>query len=274
MGLKTLFECCACDDTAAVWTIRLTPNGVEDRGRRYLNPEFEEIDRLFYRTLRGEDVSALAAPEVASALQEVLKRSCRLNEGSYSLGMINGWRTVHKDNESVFSLSIDLDFTFRIGSRNGRPFVLEMSSPDSAVVRFLAAVRAKLDRQGFCVYCGTKQDRRAAADAVLRERPDLALPASLVEALVAKPIPELCEDAPWPWLLPGERLSSAADQRRSRRMSPTRVVTPVRSHQSRSAIANFRDAPIRSRKTAAETSPCARQCSATRRFASSTAARA
>ena len=68
--------------------------------------------------------------------------------------------------------------------------------------------------------------------------------------------------------------SRAAGQRRSLRTSPTRRVTPVRSHQSRKAIANLRLAPIRSRKTAAVISPCARQCASTIAFASPAAARA
>ena len=50
--------------------------------------------------------------------------------------------------------------------------------------------------------------------AVLRDRPELALPDAVVQTLVAKTIPDLCEDVPWPWLLPGEGSSAEPPHRR------------------------------------------------------------
>ena len=201
---RTMTECCACTETAAVWTIRLTPDGIDDRGLRYVTPEIGQIDGLLYRTLRGDDVSDLATPEVADALAAVLKRFCRDDETSYRLGMINGWRITRDGDATLCSLDIDLDFTFRIGSRDGRPFVLAMPSPEPAVVAFMAAVRGKLRERNLCTYCAKEPDRRAAAESVLRERPELALPEEVVQKLVANVIPDLCEPMKWPWRRPGE----------------------------------------------------------------------
>ena len=211
---KTLSECCACDLTGAVWTIRLTADGVDDRGLRYVTPEVEQIDRLLYRALRGEDASDLATPEAADTLATVLRRFCRFR-ASYNLDMIGGWSLQRDGDQTVATLRLEgLDFRFRMERRHGRPYVLAMLGPDPAQVAFLAAVRGRLRAQGLCVYCGKVSDRRAAADAVLRDRPELALPDAVVQTLVAKTIPDLCEDVPWPWLLPGEGSSAEPPHRR------------------------------------------------------------
>jgi hypothetical protein len=66
------------------------------------------------------------------------------------------------------------------------------------------SLRAKLSARGLCVHCGKDADRREAAEAVRRERQELRISEAVVEIVVAEPVPELCENDPWPWLRPGE----------------------------------------------------------------------
>lgn len=65
---RTFFSCGACPDPAGTWTLRLTPNGAEDLGHRWRNPELRWADELFDALQKGRDTSHLAASEVAQKL--------------------------------------------------------------------------------------------------------------------------------------------------------------------------------------------------------------
>lgn len=195
--LKTFGECCGCAQLKAVRTIRLGPHRVEDLGLEYDTPEFQLADELLYRTLRGEDVSDIAAPDAARALAAFLQTECRV-EDSYNLGlMMGGTRTVD-GSTTTFRLVIDPDaFTFTIVRRGGRPFVTAVETPSVALRKLQAAIDAWLKRNG-----ADRLDagmRRRAADAVLAERPELATTDADVEQAIGRPWDAACEGQPWPW---------------------------------------------------------------------------
>jgi hypothetical protein len=56
-------------DPQGIWTLRITPRGVQDLGHRWSKPELEWFDRLSDAVQKGRDTAALAAPEVARSLK-------------------------------------------------------------------------------------------------------------------------------------------------------------------------------------------------------------
>ena len=71
--LEVLFTCGSCgtsDEPKGTWTLRLTPDGVSDLGHVFAEPALKVADDLLARIARGDDASALAAPDVISQLEE------------------------------------------------------------------------------------------------------------------------------------------------------------------------------------------------------------
>ncbi|HEV8578894.1 MAG TPA: hypothetical protein VGX68_07390 [Thermoanaerobaculia bacterium] len=135
--LKRFFTCGMCPDPEAVWTLRITPDGVEDMGRRYLTPpELQATDELVDRIVRHQDVSKLAAPGVERQFWKVLKDygiETVAEDDRFDLGT---WEVGQRGGRSVLHLRpIDfppLDFTFE--QREGRGYYatgLEVAEPMS-----------------------------------------------------------------------------------------------------------------------------------------------
>jgi len=59
-------------DPAGTWTVRLTPDGAEDLGHRWRDPELQWADELFEALRKGRETTRLAAPEVVRKLAPVL----------------------------------------------------------------------------------------------------------------------------------------------------------------------------------------------------------
>jgi len=72
--LKMLNTCSACTENAAQWIIRVTPDGVTDLGRTYDEPVYPFIDNLIDRAESGEDISDVAAPQIAADLRKAFAR--------------------------------------------------------------------------------------------------------------------------------------------------------------------------------------------------------
>ncbi len=195
--LRTFGESCSGTDLKAVRKIHLGPERIEDHGLRYYHREFQLADDLLYRTLRGEDISDIAAPDVATALTAVLRTQCRRDGKDYYLSMLSRSHVEVVGSGRVFDLGLDdLPLTFLLSPRDGRWYATGMRGPDVAVRRLQAAIASKAKELGLKDF--DPKDRRKAADVVLRERPELDVGAAKTEDAVTH-LPPVCEGGPWPW---------------------------------------------------------------------------
>ena len=69
---EIFYSCGSCDDPEGTWTLRVTPDGVTDLGHTFKEPLLKATDDLVDRLARGQDASALAAPEVIAQLEELI----------------------------------------------------------------------------------------------------------------------------------------------------------------------------------------------------------
>ena len=193
-GLHTFGECCGCTSLKAVWKIRLGPRRIEDHGLRYYTRELQVADELLYRVLRGEDVSDIATFDVGRTLAEILRTECRTAD-TYYLSPLRRWALDSAGALRTLDLELDnLQLTFTLTRReDGRFYVVAVRGPDPAIGRLQAAMQSWL--VDYRLDSSLLENRRRAADAVLDQRPDLALGEEEVEQAIAR----ACEGQPWPW---------------------------------------------------------------------------
>jgi hypothetical protein len=90
---QSFFACGGCEGRQMDWTIRLTPDGVEDLGRKSLVPEYDALDLFYADVFRGRDASTLASASAIAAAREdvesVKKDNAEAGQGYHSLGMIS-----------------------------------------------------------------------------------------------------------------------------------------------------------------------------------------
>ena len=116
-------------DPEAVWTLRITPDGVEDLGRRYLTPpELAAADELVDRMAKHRDVSDLAPLGVIRRLGQALEEYGINESGIY---MLDSYNVEHQGGRTVLHLrAIDfppLDLTFE--NRAGHLFATGLEIP-------------------------------------------------------------------------------------------------------------------------------------------------
>jgi hypothetical protein len=107
---KTLSSCGGCKEPQGEWTIRITPRGVEDLGRRRLTPELDLIDSLYYRIQRRMPASNMAAPKVIEGLTgaiDDIRDDASLTSDYAPLGMILDWKAEHQDQRMRICISTD-----------------------------------------------------------------------------------------------------------------------------------------------------------------------
>jgi len=126
---KRFYSCGDCPDPQAVWTLRITPGGVEDLGRRLLTPpELSAADELVDRMARQQDVSSLAALGVIRRLWGSLQNYGIDESGRY---MLDSWSVEPLGLGTVLHLrAIDfppLDVTFE--KRAGHLFATGLEIP-------------------------------------------------------------------------------------------------------------------------------------------------
>jgi hypothetical protein len=126
---KRFYSCGDCPDPQAVWTLRITPDGVEDLGRRYLTPpELGAADELVDRMARHRDVSDLAPLMVIRRLSQALEEYGIDESGRY---MLDSYNVEPQGSRTVLHLrAIDfppLDLTFE--NRAGHLFATGLEIP-------------------------------------------------------------------------------------------------------------------------------------------------
>jgi hypothetical protein len=105
---QTFFTCGSCGtsgEPTGVWTLKITPEGVEDEGRRWDHPELALLDELVARVRDGKRASDLAATSVVRRLRSWLR--AQTDPCSYPLLMVSGYEVVTHGAGSVLDLASD-----------------------------------------------------------------------------------------------------------------------------------------------------------------------
>jgi len=128
-SFKRFYSCDPCPEPEAVWTLRITPVGVEDLGRRLLTPpELSAADELVDRMARHRDVSDLASLVVIRRLSDALGDYGIAESGRY---MLDSYNVENQGASSVLHLrAVDyppLDLTFE--NRAGHLFATGLEIP-------------------------------------------------------------------------------------------------------------------------------------------------
>jgi hypothetical protein len=129
--LKTFFSCGQCAEPEAIWNLEITPNGVKDRGARFIQPEYKFIDDLLYRILKRETVQSMASDRVTKTLQSILPEiKNEKDEGGHLLGMLSGMTTKQKGQYKIVDIEIDSEWfsklRFTLSHLNGKLFAVDV----------------------------------------------------------------------------------------------------------------------------------------------------
>jgi len=106
---KTFFSCGMCTEPEMVWTIRFTPQTVEDLGRKHVVTELELVDQLLDGIWHGMSVDTIASPQVIEAIKPVvdLVVSDMDSDSTYPLSMLLDWKVLEEDGRKVLYISAD-----------------------------------------------------------------------------------------------------------------------------------------------------------------------
>jgi hypothetical protein len=108
-------------DPRGRWTIRITPDAIEDQGTRLDESIFQVIDELLERVAHGSTVSDLASASVSAQLEPLVQT--RDGRRELNLGFVS-WKRRAINGGELFTLETDdgnLDFT--IVHRGRQPYV-------------------------------------------------------------------------------------------------------------------------------------------------------
>lgn len=127
---QTLDSCGECAIPRGVWTIRVTPDGVQDLGHRFLTPEIHWADQLLTKIGNDEDVTESASPDVVEALMSHIKETeaedAKLGLAApkhFNWGLLEKCRVLSRGQQGGFELSLDgakMRFSYKL--RNGKPY--------------------------------------------------------------------------------------------------------------------------------------------------------
>ena len=129
-SLKVLGTCGGCVTPVGLWTVRVTPAGVDDLGHVFVDPLYPLIDDLLDRTAHGKDVSDIAAPQVAAALRESFASSAATPKPDYCPSAdLMGWKLTHGSERDLLEVSMEGScggpgqLSLEIQYRDGKPYV-------------------------------------------------------------------------------------------------------------------------------------------------------
>jgi hypothetical protein len=130
---RSFFSCGACEERQTDWTIRLTPDGIEDLGEKSVVPELDAVDELFYRVIHHESAADVAAPGVIVTAEKIVGEARAGHsekdwEQFPTLGMMGKWDIQEKENKKILCLSLDDAGTnlFALKSMRGRPLIVDL----------------------------------------------------------------------------------------------------------------------------------------------------
>lgn len=128
--LETFWSCGMCADPQGVWTVRVTPNGVEDLGHRYLQPQIHWADELLALIGAGRDTGRLCEPRVRAAIDAWIRNAkTQSGDESFSWGMLGDCRVLQRGRVSgKFDIQTEGGrLRFRYLLRGGRAYFTGVS---------------------------------------------------------------------------------------------------------------------------------------------------
>lgn len=116
---KTFTSCESCSGRQMIHRIRVTPDGVQDKGLSSVYPELDIFDNLFQKIVSRQPTTGLASPQVVNFLRPHLlaaeKQSHEVESDWFSVGMLIGFTFSRGDKTSFLCFQSDelgpLEFT-------------------------------------------------------------------------------------------------------------------------------------------------------------------
>ena len=125
---ETFISCGMCREPEVIWTVRVTPDGVQDLGREHVLPELQMVDELWVRVTHGQSAADIASPQVVRVIRQLIS-AMRREEGGTDpdlyLGMLFERKIVKEDNREVLHFSAEnlcSELRFEIDRSKGRPY--------------------------------------------------------------------------------------------------------------------------------------------------------
>lgn len=131
-----LLSCGGCTEPHGTWTVRITPDGVQNLGHRFRQPEIKWADELLSKINKGKDVADIAAPGVVEALKAEMKDSedekvqsgaDASDDADFFRGMFEECRVLRRGQKGAFLVVTEegkLRFTYVL--RKGRPYFTDV----------------------------------------------------------------------------------------------------------------------------------------------------
>jgi len=93
------------------WTIKVTPDRIEDLGETPDIPEMDTVDDVFWRISQGKNTADLATPAVVKQMAAVLAEARKIYKDPKfpSVGMLEGATAVHHGEETIVEVGTDND---------------------------------------------------------------------------------------------------------------------------------------------------------------------
>jgi hypothetical protein len=111
-----------------MWTIRITPDGIEDVGRKYDAPELHMMDELWARLLKRENADEMASPQVRGTLNQLIDDEGYRTEDFAPLSMLDRWYMTNTETQHSLCFSADNLSVFLLFEIEQRPKSLYFST--------------------------------------------------------------------------------------------------------------------------------------------------
>jgi hypothetical protein len=124
---ENFYSCGMCPEPEVIWTVRVTPDGVQDLGREHVFPELQLVDELWNRLGNGRSTADIASPQVVRVIRQLDLAMRRESGGSpfdESLGMLFERKIVREGNREMLHFSAEnlcSELRFEIDRSKGRP---------------------------------------------------------------------------------------------------------------------------------------------------------
>ena len=133
---RTFSSCGQCEERQTDWTVRITPEGVEDLGETSMVPELDAVDELFFRLVHQKPATDIASPRAISEAEKIVKSGRRgQSEKEWRenpwLGMMGKWTVNGNLSNKVLCLFLDSLYDpgahlFKMKSTGGALFLTDV----------------------------------------------------------------------------------------------------------------------------------------------------
>jgi hypothetical protein len=107
---KTFFSCGGCPEAKVLWTIRVSPAGIEDLGKKHVVPELQAVDELWYRLINNLSATGIASKKVIARTKQLIqtmKAEATEPTDYTSLSMLGSWKIIKQGTRERLCFSAD-----------------------------------------------------------------------------------------------------------------------------------------------------------------------